>query len=79
MRLRQVDLLLGGVRPGAARTREPVFNPATGERIGTYPVATTADLDAALAWGTKAPTARYGSVEVRPVVDLSTLGAPAGA
>ena len=45
----EVDLLLGGVRPGAARTREPVFNPATGERIGTYPVATTADLDAALA------------------------------
>ncbi len=44
-----VDFLLGGVRPGAARTREPVFNPATGEPIGSYPVATTADLDAALA------------------------------
>ncbi|MFO1409300.1 MAG: NAD-dependent succinate-semialdehyde dehydrogenase [Steroidobacteraceae bacterium] len=45
----EVDFLLGGVRPGAARTREPVFNPATGEPIGSYPVATTADLDAALA------------------------------
>ncbi|MCC7463489.1 MAG: NAD-dependent succinate-semialdehyde dehydrogenase [Gammaproteobacteria bacterium] len=45
----EVDLLLGGVRCGAQRTRAPVFNPATGEPIGSYPVATAADLDAALA------------------------------
>lgn len=45
----EVDLLLGGVRPGAPRTREPVFNPASGEPIGSYPLATRADLDAALA------------------------------
>jgi hypothetical protein len=35
------------------------------------------DLDAALAWGAKAPIARYGSVEVRPVVDMESLGAEA--
>jgi hypothetical protein len=26
-----------------------------------------------LAWGAKAPIARYGSVEVRPVVDMAEL------
>ncbi|MBK6873466.1 MAG: YciI family protein [Kineosporiaceae bacterium] len=51
----------------------------TKEVLGGYYIVDVPDLDAALAWGTKAPTARYGSVEVRPVVDLSTLGAPAGA
>ncbi|MCC6201521.1 MAG: NAD-dependent succinate-semialdehyde dehydrogenase [Gammaproteobacteria bacterium] len=43
------ELLLGGVRVALAREREPVFNPATGEQIGSYPLATTADLDVALA------------------------------
>jgi succinate-semialdehyde dehydrogenase/glutarate-semialdehyde dehydrogenase len=43
------ELLLGGVRSTAPRAREPVFNPATGEQIGAYPVATPADLDTALA------------------------------
>jgi succinate-semialdehyde dehydrogenase/glutarate-semialdehyde dehydrogenase len=45
----EVDLLLGGVRAGAQRAREPVFNPATAEKIGSYPLATSADLDVALA------------------------------
>jgi succinate-semialdehyde dehydrogenase/glutarate-semialdehyde dehydrogenase len=45
----ETALLLGGVRLQAPRAREPVFNPATAQQIGTYPVATTADLDAALA------------------------------
>jgi succinate-semialdehyde dehydrogenase/glutarate-semialdehyde dehydrogenase len=45
----ETALLLGGVRLQAPRVREPVFDPATGEQIGTYPVATLADLDAALA------------------------------
>ena len=45
----EVALLIGGVRLDAPRQREPVFNPATAGQIGSYPVATAADLDAALA------------------------------
>ena len=51
----------------------------TKEVLGGYYIVDVPDLDAALAWGAKAPIARYGSVEGRPVVDMSELGAPADA
>lgn len=41
------------------------------EVIGGYYVLEVADLDAALAYAAKAPNASYGSVEVRPVMDVS--------
>jgi hypothetical protein len=47
----------------------------TKEVLGGYYLVDVPDLDAALAWGAKAPIARYGSVEVRPVVDMESLGA----
>lgn len=39
----------GAFIPAAARTTRPVINPATGETIGALPLATTSDLDLALA------------------------------
>jgi len=43
-------LLIDGARIDAAdRTTQPVMNPSTGEQIGELPIATTADLDRALA------------------------------
>jgi hypothetical protein len=41
----------------------------THEQLGGYFVLECADLDEAMLWAQKMPGARYGSVEVRPVVD----------
>lgn len=38
------------------------------ESLGGYFVIEVADLDAALEWAARAPSASYGSVEVRPVM-----------
>jgi len=38
------------------------------EQIGGYFVIEAADLDAAIAWAEQSPAARYGSVEIRPVL-----------
>jgi hypothetical protein len=40
----------------------------TKEQLGGYFVIEVADLDAALAWAARAPSASYASVEVRPVM-----------
>lgn len=40
----------------------------TKEALGGYVVIEVADLDAAIDWAAKAPSAEYGSVEVRPVL-----------
>jgi hypothetical protein len=42
----------------------------TKELLGGYYMIDVPDLDAALAWAAKVPLAPYGSVEVRPVMDL---------
>lgn len=39
----------------------------TKEQLGGFYTIEAADLDAALAWAAKLPTAHYGSIEVRPV------------
>lgn len=39
----------------------------TKEHFGGYYIVEAKDLDAALAWAAKVPSARYGSVEVRPI------------
>jgi hypothetical protein len=39
----------------------------THEQLGGYYVLDCKDLDEALAWAAKIPTAKYGSVEVRPL------------
>jgi hypothetical protein len=43
----------------------------TKEFLGGYFLIECADLDDALKWAARAPIARYGSVEVRPVMDLT--------
>ncbi len=43
------------------------------EVLGGYYVIDVADLDAALDWAAKIPNIHIGSVEVRPVMDLSGL------
>ncbi|MFV0260446.1 MAG: YciI family protein [Acidimicrobiales bacterium] len=45
----------------------------TKEVLGGYDLIEVANLDEAIAWAAKAPVAQYGSVEVRPVMDLATL------
>jgi len=47
----------------------------TKEQLGGYFVIDVPDLDTALAWAEKAPSARTASVEVRPV--LPPMNAPA--
>lgn len=42
----------------------------TKEVLGGYYVIDVGDLDEALEWAAKIPLARYGSVEVRPLLDL---------
>lgn len=41
----------------------------SGPIVAGFIVVDVADMDAALAWAEKVPTARYGSVDVRPVVE----------
>ena len=40
----------------------------TKEMLGGYVIVDVADLDAALAWASRAPCATAGSVEIRPVL-----------
>jgi hypothetical protein len=47
----------------------------TKEQLGGYFVIEVPDLDAAIAWAEKAPSAAYASVEVRPV--LPPMAGPA--
>ena len=42
----------------------------TREALGGYYLIDVPDLDAALAWAAKMPNITYGSVEVRPVMDV---------
>jgi hypothetical protein len=46
---------------------------ATKETLVGYYLLECPDLDAATAAAARLPTARYGSVEVRPVLDMTTL------
>lgn len=55
------------VRGDKAETMDGPFA-ETKEVLGGYYLLECADLDAALAWAAKIPTAKYGTIEVRPVV-----------
>ena len=48
------------------------------EQFGGYTLIECADLDEALRWAATVPTARDGSVEVRPVVQVPAGQEPAG-
>jgi len=54
------------VRDGKALTTDGPFA-ETHEQLGGYYLIDCKDLDEALGWAAKIPTAKYGSVEVRPL------------
>jgi hypothetical protein len=53
------------VREGKALTTDGPFA-ETHEQLGGYYLLECKDLDEALGWAAKIPTAKYGSIEVRP-------------
>jgi hypothetical protein len=63
------------VRDGETEITDGPFA-VTKEYLGGYYILECADLDEALKQAARVPLARYGSVEVRPVMDLSAMPAP---
>ena len=57
------------VRDDATLTTDGPFA-ETKEVLGGYYMIDVDDLDAATSWAAKAPIALYGSVEVRPIMEL---------
>jgi hypothetical protein len=60
------------VRNGETLTSDGPFA-ETKEHLGGYYVVDVADLDAAIAWAAKIPTAKHSAVEVRPIMDYSAM------
>ena len=54
------------VRNGETSTVDGPFA-ETKEQMGGYYLIDVKDLDEAIAWAAKIPTAKYGSIEIRPV------------
>jgi hypothetical protein len=57
------------VRDGKPITTHGPFA-ETAEQLGGYYLIECANLDAALAWAAKNPSATMGTIEVRPVMDM---------
>jgi len=57
------------VRDGETQLTDGPFVEAK-EYLGGYYVIEAPDLDAALGWAAKVPNAAYGTVEVRPVMEV---------
>jgi hypothetical protein len=51
----------------------------TREQLGGYFLVEAKDLDEALAIASRIPGARWGTVEVRPVIEIAGLPAPSSA
>ena len=47
----------------------------TREQLGGYYLLDCADADEAIGWAARIPGARYGAIEVRPVMDYEAAGA----
>ncbi len=70
-----------GLQPSSAATTVRVANGKTQvldgpyadskEQLGGFHIIDVADLDAAIAWAARCPTALHGVVEVRPLLDRS--------
>ena len=54
------------VRDGKTLTTDGPFA-ETHEQLGGYYLLDCKDLDEAIAWAEKIPTAKYGSIEIRPL------------
>jgi len=57
------------VRDGGRITTDGPFA-ETKEILGGFYIVEAPDLDAALAWAEKIPAAPYGSIEVRPIMEI---------
>jgi hypothetical protein len=67
------------VRDGERMLTDGPFS-ETKEQLGGFYALECKDLDEALAWAAKIPEAKFGAVEVRPVIDYAALeAAPSGA
>ena len=60
----------GQVRDGGQGVTDGPFA-ETKEQLGGYYIVETDSLDEALQWAAKIPGARYGSIEVRPVLPMT--------
>ena len=60
------------VRDGETLTSDGPFA-ETKEHLAGYYVVDVADLDAAIAWAAKIPSALHSAIEVRPVMDISAM------
>jgi hypothetical protein len=60
------------IRDGKAQVLDGPYADSK-EQIGGFHLIEVLDLDAALAWAARSPTAQHGIVEVRPVVDGTFL------
>ena len=58
------------IRDGNAITTDGPFA-ETKEQLGGYYILDCKDLDEALQYAAKIPSARFGSIEVRPILDMS--------
>lgn len=65
------------VRDGKLTTTDGPFA-ETKEALGGFYMIEAPDLDAAIAWAAKIPTAQYGSIEVRPLWEEEDFDVPAG-
>ncbi len=73
----------GGLKPASTATTVRVVNEKTQvldgpyaeskEQLGGYHIIEVADLDAAIAWAARSPTAIHGVVEVRPMWEGTLL------
>lgn len=63
------------VRDGEATLTDGPFA-ETKEVLGGYYIVDVDDLDAANDWAAQCPAAVYGTIEVRPVMDMSELPSP---
>jgi hypothetical protein len=66
------------VRDGKTVTTDGPFA-ETKEVLGGYYLVEAADLDEAIGYAAMIPGAKRGSIEVRPIVDFSTMAEPAAA
>lgn len=64
------------VRDGKTLTTDGPFA-GTKEILGGYYLVDVPSLDEALAWAAKCPGARYGTIEVRPLMEFEMPGAGA--
>lgn len=55
------------IRNGARQVQDGPFAD-TKEQLGGYAIIEVANIDAALEWAARSPSATYGSVEIRPVL-----------